>query len=553
MAVEIHSLRELLPREAWFIGVGALAGLAAHHGAFIHGEWHMRGPDLVVGHVVPLVLLFAVKGVCGGSEDFVIISDVLVAFYSYLFSLTISILLYRVFFHRLTRLGFKGPWYARISKVWHVWAARHSRNFLVLDEIHKKYGDFVRTGPSEITIFHPDVFMAIDGPRSECIKADWYDLLQPNPAIITARNKHIHGSRRRVWNQGFTVNARAEYNTKVLGVVDQLDRCIEAHVQSRRSTEMRDLCYFFGFDAMGLIVFDRSFDMLQSQGWHITIARLQRALSLLGPVSPAPWLFHIGFRLAPRVGVLRDWFNALDWCAEQMRERVRDGRSTKSGPDLTHYLMEKGGDGRNEDALSWLNGDSLFAIVAGSAPTSATLVCIFWMLARYPLHADQVRKELDDIDVADIKLLTQLPHLNAVINETMRLYPAPLSNGARKTTDAGTVVAGTFIPPHTTILCPRYSISRREDCFVRATEFIPARWTSRPELVLNKAAFAPYGTGHHNCLGRTVSLDIMRLAVARVLKRYQFRLLPGSRVEEDMVDEFLMKPGPLSLSFALRE
>jgi hypothetical protein len=34
-----------------------------------------------------------------------------------------------------------------------------------------------------------------------------------------------------------------------------------------------------------------------------------------------------------------------------------------------------------------------------------------------------------------------------------------------------------------------------EDCFVNGTEFIPERWTDQPELLLNKAAFAPFGTG----------------------------------------------------------
>ena len=61
-------------------------------------------------------------------------------------ALLTSIAVYRVLFHRLSRAGFPGPPLARISKFWHVWACRDSKNHLVLDRLAQVYGDFVRTG-----------------------------------------------------------------------------------------------------------------------------------------------------------------------------------------------------------------------------------------------------------------------------------------------------------------------------------------------------------------------------------------------------------------------
>ena len=46
--------------------------------------------------------------------------------------------------------------------------------------------------------------MAIDGPRTECIKAEFYDLLTPNFSLVTSRVKEVHAARRRQWNRGFT-------------------------------------------------------------------------------------------------------------------------------------------------------------------------------------------------------------------------------------------------------------------------------------------------------------------------------------------------------------
>lgn len=64
-------------------------------------------------------------------------------------------------------------------------------------------------GPSEITVYHPDVFMAIDGPSGSCVKSEWYDVLHPKMSLVTAREKEVHGARRRQWNRGFTSQGRS--------------------------------------------------------------------------------------------------------------------------------------------------------------------------------------------------------------------------------------------------------------------------------------------------------------------------------------------------------
>lgn len=66
------------------------------------------------------------------------------------------------------------------------------------------------------------------------------------------------------------------------------------------------------------------------------------------------------------------------------------------------------------------------------------------------------------MDVLDLKTLVNLPHLNAVIKEALRLHPALLTGGNRKTSASGLTIGGRFIPPHTTIVAPRYTIGRRK-------------------------------------------------------------------------------------------
>lgn len=224
--------------------------------------------------------------------------------------------------------------------------------------------------------------MAIDGPRSECIKGEMYDLLESvgSKSLVTMRDKHVHAARRRDWSAGFTSKALQLHLSKIIPHLDQLYQLIETDARASRPSNLRNYIYWYGFDVMGEVVFGKSFGMLETQDDGQVITRLQNALSLLGPLSPAPWLLQIGLKM-PRVSVIKDWYDTLGWCRYQMRTRLEDSTS-KTVPgssevpnkhhDLAYYLMEaeskkKIAEGSNPRSwnLGWLVGDSLLAIVAG--------------------------------------------------------------------------------------------------------------------------------------------------------------------------------------------
>lgn len=59
-------------------------------------------------------------------------------------------------------------------------------------------------GPTEITVFNPEIFSLTDGPGNKCKKAVWYDFLLPEVAVNTTRDKQLHDRRRRIWDKAFT-------------------------------------------------------------------------------------------------------------------------------------------------------------------------------------------------------------------------------------------------------------------------------------------------------------------------------------------------------------
>ena len=180
----------------------AAAGLASHNGLFIRGEWHMRAPMLLRIYLVLAAIIFALEAGFTRAGYLQAFQTALLVIVAYVTALLGSMTIYRTIFHRLR--NFPGPPLARITKFWHMVQCLGSRNDLLLDQLHQQYGNFVRTGPEELTIFNPEIFSAYDGYDNRCTKTAWYDFILPMVGLNTTRDKAFHDKRRRIWDQAFT-------------------------------------------------------------------------------------------------------------------------------------------------------------------------------------------------------------------------------------------------------------------------------------------------------------------------------------------------------------
>lgn len=132
---------------------------------------------------------------------------------------------------------------------------------------------------------------------------------------------------------------------------------------------------------------------------------------------------------------------------------------------------------------------------------AASIAWIFYYLTKHP---EVRRKLLSEIRPAFGKSipgeytdsdLAQVDYLNAVINETLRMQPVAGVSSPRLTPPGGIVVDGVWVPGHVQVFCAPWVFCRSDKFWVRADEFVPERWTTRPELVLDKRAFIPFNTG----------------------------------------------------------
>lgn len=117
--------------------------------------------------------------------------------------------------------------------------------------------------------------------------------------------------------------ALESYEAPIQQYADQLDRYVEKHIgQPINATQS---FYWFSFDVMGQFAFSRSFGLLDNEQWDETVESMHTGMSLLGPLSPVPWLVRMILNVS-FLPDIRKWNRMNAWIIERTNERLKVGR-----------------------------------------------------------------------------------------------------------------------------------------------------------------------------------------------------------------------------------
>jgi cytochrome P450 len=226
-----------------------------------------------------------------------------------------------------------------------------------------------------------------------------------------------------------------------------------------------------------------------------------------------------------------------------IKERQAEG-NTNHHHDLLAMLMSAMDEDGTQMTPQQLRDESMTLFLAGHETTALTLSWAWYMLSENPAAEARLHEELHGIlagrapELADFE---RLAYLRAVVNETLRLYPAAYI--VARTSVAPSTIAGYDFPADTTMIMAQWVMHRDPRYFDDPEVFRPERWLNGLENRLPAGAYFPFGDGPRRCIGQGFALLESALVLATIAQKYRFRLVPGHPVIPDPLVTLRAKHG----------
>jgi cytochrome P450 len=200
-------------------------------------------------------------------------------------------------------------------------------------------------------------------------------------------------------------------------------------------------------------------------------------------------------------------------------------RRGHAGDDSALSMLLESHDEETGEGLSdkQVRDEVMTLFVAGHETTANALTWTWYLLAHHPAVRERLRDELS----AD----PQTPYLDAVLNETLRLYPPAWLLGRDALRDVQ--IGGWRVRKGATVLLSQLVLHRSELYFEDAKHFKPERWLVPQELP--QFAYFPFGGGSRKCLGDQFAWTEARIELAQLVRRYRFEAEPGAPVQPDPI------------------
>ncbi|WP_432549132.1 cytochrome P450 [Kineococcus arenarius] len=212
-------------------------------------------------------------------------------------------------------------------------------------------------------------------------------------------------------------------------------------------------------------------------------------------------------------------------CARVLAER----RARGVAPDATDVvaLMLNAGMGPQE-----VRDELVTFVVAGHETVASSLTWTLDLLAREPSAQRRLQAELAAVlgppGAAREPRWEDLPRLRyarAVVDESLRLYPPAWVITRRALADD--VLAGVPVPAGTLVIVSTWALHRHPGAWPAPEQFRPERFLDAPR----RDAYAPFGAGPRQCIGRDLALVEEVFVLAALLRDRAVRPVPGRRAQ----------------------
>jgi len=231
---------------------------------------------------------------------------------------------------------------------------------------------------------------------------------------------------------------------------------------------------------------------------------------------------------------------------ELIGQLIRDRASSDDrGDDILSMLLEaEYDDGSRMDELEVR--DQLLSILSAGHETTA--IAMAWTLYWLHRHPEKLNRLLEDISeqapTGDPEALTQIPYLDAVVNESLRIHPV-LPDLARKLSQDAELM-GCKLKAGTAVGAVAFLTHRDPEIYENPDEWIPERFLDHK---FSPFEFYPFGGGNRRCIGAAFASFEAKVVLGTLLPTYRFELLDDRPLSVERRHITLMPRGGVRMRY----
>jgi cytochrome P450 len=211
---------------------------------------------------------------------------------------------------------------------------------------------------------------------------------------------------------------------------------------------------------------------------------------------------------------------------------IAAGRARPPGNDLLSTMIAAQDEDGTQMSDRQLRDEAMTLYLAGHETTALALTWTWYLLSQHPRAEEKLAGEWARVLGGRAPAAADLPALaytNAVILESMRLYPPVYALGREATTDLE--LGGYRVKRGYTVLMSQWVNHRDPTYFPDPERFSPERWEGGLEKRLPKFAYYPFGGGQRMCVGSHFATVEAMILLATVGLKYRFTVDPGAPID----------------------
>lgn len=379
---------------------------------------------------------------------------------------------------------------------------------------HQQYGPIFKTsifGQPTIFVCGQEANLFVLSNENQYFVVSWPPSTKAllGPLSLSLQTGADHQNRRKLLYQAFQPRALAGY-------IDAMETITQRYLQ--RWTQMSEFAWYpelrnYTFDVAGKLLVGIDAGSETAMGHYFETW----CDGLFSVPLDMPWT-KFGKAKKCRRLLLAELTNII-------RDRQKD---IGEGNDALSLLISARDDDGNSLSLEELKDQVLLLLFAGHETLTSAIASFCLLLAQNPDVMAKVRAEQQQFPATEpntLEQLKQMTYLEQVLREVLRLVP-PVGGGFRQVINA-CEFGGYQIPKGWNVLYEINQTHQDTAVYPEPDRFDPDRFNLERSTHAKPFSYVPFGGGLRECLGKEFARLEMKLFAAKIVREYEWELVPG--------------------------